>query len=91
MHPLTEASLRAALFDGGRFELKPTDTFANHPLPCDDPENLTRPVPTVPASPWVWHGPQAKVYARLWGGCLEVLDWILQSHRRIAEPTHYES
>jgi len=91
MHPQVATSLRAALFDGGRFELSPSDTFACHPLPWDDPENLAKRAPTHPASPWIWHGPATKVVARLWGGCLEILDWTMQVGRWVAEPKHYES
>jgi muramoyltetrapeptide carboxypeptidase LdcA involved in peptidoglycan recycling len=89
LHPTTAASLRAALFEGGRFELVAADTFANYPLPWDDPDNLQHPVPMRAATPWVWHGPEVRVTARLWGGCLEVLDWATQVGRWVAEPNHY--
>jgi muramoyltetrapeptide carboxypeptidase LdcA involved in peptidoglycan recycling len=91
VHPQTAASLWAALLDGGRFELASPDTFANHPLPWDDPRNLAKPTPTHAATPWVWHGSTAAVKARLWGGCLEVLDWTMQVGRWVGEPTHYQS
>jgi muramoyltetrapeptide carboxypeptidase LdcA involved in peptidoglycan recycling len=91
MHPMTAASLRAALFDGGRFELVVADSFANNALPWDDPDNLELPVPMRPATPWVWHGPQVNVTARLWGGCLEILDWTMQVGHWVAEPEHYRA
>lgn len=42
-----------------------------------------------PASPWTWHGPPEVVRGRLWGGCLEILDWTLQVGRWIGPPSHY--
>jgi muramoyltetrapeptide carboxypeptidase LdcA involved in peptidoglycan recycling len=89
MHPMTEASLRAALFDGGRFEIVAADTFTVNQLPWDDPENLQHQVSTRLATPWVWHGPPVHVTGRLWGGGLEILDWTMQVGRWIAAPEHY--
>ena len=30
-----------------------------------------------PAEAWSWHGPARSVAGRTWGGCLEVIEWIL--------------
>ncbi len=90
MHPMTASSLKAALFEGGRFELTPADAFSNHPLPWINVDNLDRPVPMRRATPWVWQGPRTQIAARLWGGNLEILNWTMQVGRWIAEPNYYK-
>ena len=91
LHDLTASSLRAALFQGGEHELRPPNTFSVNALPWDDPANLQREPPTQPASPWRWHGDGRVVEGRLWGGCLEILDWTLQVGRYVAPVEHHRS
>lgn len=88
MHERTTASLRAALFEGGMFDFEPVDRFAVNALPWDDPTNLETEAPTYRASPCTWHGDPSVVEGRLWGGCLEILDWTFQVGRYVG-PTEY--
>jgi muramoyltetrapeptide carboxypeptidase LdcA involved in peptidoglycan recycling len=39
-----------------------------------------------PTEPWSWHGPARAVTGRAWGGCLEVIEWILTAGRFPFEP-----
>jgi muramoyltetrapeptide carboxypeptidase LdcA involved in peptidoglycan recycling len=89
MHPLTEASLRAALFTGGRYQLQPASTFSNYGTSWDDPANLTREPNVRTASPWEWNGAKELVHGRVWGGCIEILDWTMQIGQWIAPANHY--
>ncbi|TCC46078.1 LD-carboxypeptidase [Kribbella capetownensis] len=76
MHPDTERSLRAALFVPGEFELTPAEAWTDHDHDWSVPANLETEPPLFPGTGWTWQGSQA-VSGRLWGGCLEILDWQL--------------
>ncbi len=83
MHPVTEASLRAALFDGGPWEVPaPSDLTDVHGDWASD--DLTAPPVTWPAPPWTWHGPARAVTGPLWGGNLEILSWTFGVGRYLA-------
>ena len=83
MHPVTEASLGAALFTEGPWELPaPTDfTDVHGDWATDD---LTIEPPLLAAPPWTWHGPARAVAGPLWGGCLEVLAWTVGIAKHLA-------
>ena len=51
-----------------------------------DPRALTCFGDREPAGPWSWHGPARPVTGRTWGGCLEVIDWILTAGRFLFSP-----
>jgi muramoyltetrapeptide carboxypeptidase LdcA involved in peptidoglycan recycling len=86
MHPTTEASLRNALFTGGHHEIVPAVAFANHGPAWADPSALAVEPAMRAANPWTWHGPPTRVQARVWGGCLEILDWTGQVGCLVAPP-----
>lgn len=69
-------SLRAALF-GGDVVLTEPARIRDFGIRWDDPRALTERAPDLPAEPWVWSGPKRSVTARTWGGCLDVLPWVL--------------
>lgn len=81
MHPDTERSLRAALFGSGEFELTPASGWTDQDRDWADLSNLASEPGLRPATGWTWHGPQTPVSGRLWGGCLEILDWQLGADR----------
>jgi muramoyltetrapeptide carboxypeptidase LdcA involved in peptidoglycan recycling len=79
LHPESTASLRAALFDPGWYELRPTEEFADETGDWNDPSLLPR---TEPAAGWTWSGPpDAVVLGPAWGGNIEVLSWLLMADR----------
>jgi muramoyltetrapeptide carboxypeptidase LdcA involved in peptidoglycan recycling len=39
-----------------------------------------------PTEPWSWHGPARSVTGRTWGGCLEVIEWVLTAGRFPFDP-----
>lgn len=80
------ASLRAALLTGERLEI--TDPGESQDLGLDwgNPRALTEGGPREPTEPWTWHGPRRAVTGPTWGGCLEVLQWILTAGRFPADP-----
>lgn len=80
MHPDTERSLRAALFTGGDFDLTPATSWTDVDHDWADPVNLETEPPLFPGTGWTWSGSRA-VSGKLWGGCLEILDWQLAANR----------
>jgi muramoyltetrapeptide carboxypeptidase LdcA involved in peptidoglycan recycling len=79
-------SLRAALLDGGRLEVTEPGESEDFGLRWDDPESLTSYGDREPTEPWTWAGPERSVTGRTWGGCIEVLQWILTAGRFPADP-----
>lgn len=75
------ASLRAALLSGGTLELSEPGESEDTGRPWDDPTALTAYGEREATEPWTWHGPARSVTGRTWGGCLEVLEWILTADR----------
>jgi muramoyltetrapeptide carboxypeptidase LdcA involved in peptidoglycan recycling len=80
MHPDTERSLRAAIFDGGEFELTPAAGWTDVDHDWSVPANLETEPPLFPGTGWTWSGTRA-VTGKLWGGCIEILDWQLAANR----------
>jgi muramoyltetrapeptide carboxypeptidase LdcA involved in peptidoglycan recycling len=81
MHPDSERSLRAALFSSGDFELTPATGWTDQDRDWADLENLASEPPLFPSTGWSWHGPRNPVTGRLWGGCLEIIEWQLAADR----------
>jgi len=48
---------------------------------CADPRALTSFGDREATEPWSWHGPARSVTAGSWGGCLEVIEWVLTAGR----------
>ncbi|WP_412540566.1 LD-carboxypeptidase [Longispora sp. K20-0274] len=77
MHPQTAASWRAALFDGGEFELTPADGFTDVGRDWAEPRHLETEPDLLAGDGWTWDNADGVTEGRLWGGCLEILDWTL--------------
>lgn len=80
-HPLTFASLRAALFTTDWYELTPAHEWGDRPNPWTEPETLAHEPEMLPGAGWRWQGPQREVRGRTWGGNLEILHWLLATDR----------
>ena len=76
VHPVTEASLQAALFDGGAFVVPAPTDFGDETGDWGAFDPAAEPL-MRPAEPWTWHGPSRRVQGPLWGGNLEILAWTL--------------
>ena len=74
-------SLRAALITGETLEI--TDPGESEDVGVDwaDPRALNSFGDREATEPWSWHGPARSVTGRTWGGCLEIIEWILTAGR----------
>ncbi|UMG93809.1 LD-carboxypeptidase [Nocardioides sp. TF02-7] len=83
-------SLRAALLTGDTLEV--TDPGESEDVGRDwgDPRALTEYGDREPTEPWTWAGPARRVTGPSWGGCVEVLQWVLTAGRFTAGPEDLE-
>jgi muramoyltetrapeptide carboxypeptidase LdcA involved in peptidoglycan recycling len=89
MHAVTAASLRAALFTSGDYELAPVTEYGDENRDWADPATFETEPAMRPCQGWTWHNPRRFVEGPAWGGCLEVLSWLLMADRCIAPPEEY--
>lgn len=82
-----EAALRAALLTGERLEVTDPGESEDIGLDWNDPRALTEFGQRERTEPWAWSGPARSVTGRTWGGCIEVIQWILTAGRFPADPT----
>ncbi|WP_068205249.1 S66 family peptidase [Isoptericola dokdonensis] len=80
------ASLRAALLAGGRLEITEPGESEDYGKDWLDPAALTDHGDREPTEPWTWAGPARSVTGRTWGGCIDVLQWILTAGRFPTDP-----
>ena len=84
--PIHAASLRAALLTGERLEITEPGHSQDVGVDWLDPAALTSYGELEPTEPWTWAGPDREVTGRTWGGCIEVLQWILTAGRFPSDP-----
>ncbi|GGK90776.1 LD-carboxypeptidase [Mangrovihabitans endophyticus] len=79
-------SLRAALLTGERLEVTEPGESEDIGIDWADPRALESYGRRAPTRPWSWYGPSRSVTGRTWGGCVEVIQWILTAGRFRHEP-----
>ena len=84
MDPLTADSLRAALFTSGPYELTAAERWNDVNRDWADPATFDAEPATRPGGGWSWVNADRAVEGRAWGGCLEILGWLLMADREIA-------
>ena len=79
-------SLLAALLTGETLEI--TEPGESEDMGHDwlDPRALTEFGVREPTTDWAWAGPARRVTGQTWGGCLEVLQWIMDEGRFPTDP-----
>ncbi len=85
--PVHALSLRAALLTGQTLELTEPGESEDVGLRWEDPRALSEHGAREPTEPWSWAGPERSVTGRTWGGCAEVLQWVLTAGRFPASPS----
>ncbi|GAA4901728.1 S66 family peptidase [Stackebrandtia albiflava] len=83
IHPEVERSLRAALFQSGEYELLPETDIAEVDRDWADPASLETEPDTTPTGGWRWHHADRVVTGTGWGGCLEVVSWMLMADKAV--------
>jgi muramoyltetrapeptide carboxypeptidase LdcA involved in peptidoglycan recycling len=73
--------LRAALLTGGQLEITEPGESEDFGVDWQDPAALTLYGEREPTEPWTWAGAVRSVSGRTWGGCVEVLQWLLTAGR----------
>lgn len=84
--PCHEASLRAALLTGERIEITEPGISEDVGTAWDDPAALTEFGDRDVTEPWTWAGAARSVTGPTWGGCVEVIQWILTAGRFTQDP-----
>ncbi|MEV7079235.1 S66 peptidase family protein [Streptomyces sp. NPDC093516] len=84
MHPQTAESLRAALFTSGPYEVRPAERWRDVDRDWADPATFDAEPETRPGTGWTWVNPDRVVEGRSWGGCLEILGWLLMADREVS-------
>ncbi|MFT3871790.1 MAG: LD-carboxypeptidase [Nocardioides sp.] len=79
--PIHAQALRAALLTGERLEITEPGESEDFGRDWNDPRALTESGEREPTEAWVWSGPSTSVTGRTWGGCIEVIQWILTAGR----------
>ena len=83
-------SLRAALLTGERLEVTEPGESEDIGRDWNDPAALSEYGEREPTEPWTWAGPSRSVTGPTWGGCAEVVQWILAAGRFPADPAVLE-
>ncbi|MFF3738360.1 S66 peptidase family protein [Streptomyces sp. NPDC002566] len=92
MDPLTADSLRAALFTSGEYELRPAERWNDVNRDWAEPATFEEEPETRPGGGWIWRNAGRVVEGRSWGGCLEIVGWLLMADREIAHDlSEYDS
>lgn len=84
--PCHTASLRAALLTGEQLEVVEPGVSEDYGRPWNMPEALVEFGDREPTEPWTWAGPPRAVTGRTWGGCIEIVQWVLAAGRFPADP-----
>jgi muramoyltetrapeptide carboxypeptidase LdcA involved in peptidoglycan recycling len=88
--PIQAESLRAALLTGERLEITEPGTSEDFGKDWKDPAALHEYGDREPTEPWTWAGPRKSVTGRTWGGCAEVVAWVLAAGRFPSDPSVVE-
>jgi muramoyltetrapeptide carboxypeptidase LdcA involved in peptidoglycan recycling len=85
-----ESGVRSALFDETIGQIQPAPTFSDQDLGWEDSEKIEQ-SPEMEDNPgWSWHGGEASVTGRTWGGNFEVTFLQLATNRYVPSPDALE-
>ena len=84
--PVHAAALRAALITGERLQVTDPGQSEDIGKNWADPAALSEHGDREPTEAWSWAGPETTVTGRTWGGCIEVIQWVLAAGRFPTDP-----
>lgn len=83
-------SFDAAFFGSGWYDLRPAASFTDMTGDWEDPSHLETEPDLLAGAGWQWHGGDHPVEGRLWGGCLEIVDFHLRTGRYLLDDPAYD-
>jgi muramoyltetrapeptide carboxypeptidase LdcA involved in peptidoglycan recycling len=86
LDPVHATSLRAALLTGELVQITEPGESEDIGKDWNDAAALTEYGDREPTEPWTWAGPARSVTGATWGGCVEVVQWILTAGRFPVDP-----
>lgn len=95
-NPHSLESFEKAFLGSGWYDLRPADSFTDMNRDWADPANLETEPEMLPGTGWRWHGVstgstgERLVEGRLWGGCLEIVDFNLRAGRHLPDDAAYD-
>jgi muramoyltetrapeptide carboxypeptidase LdcA involved in peptidoglycan recycling len=90
IHPHSAESFEKALFGSGWYALRPAESFTDMSRDWADPSGLEDEPDMLAGTGWRWHGSSRPVEGRLWGGCLEIVDFHLRTGRYLLDDAAYD-
>ena len=90
INPQSGEAFRAALFTHGWHSLRHADAWTDVNRDWADPANLEHEPEMMRGTGWQWHGPDRPVEGRLWGGCLEIVDFNLRVGTHLPDDAAYD-
>jgi muramoyltetrapeptide carboxypeptidase LdcA involved in peptidoglycan recycling len=90
-NPHTVEAFEAAFLGSGWYDLRPAEAFTDVDQRWELAESLEREPEMLPGEGWTWHvpGSDTAVEGRLWGGCLEIVDFQLRVGRWVRPVEEY--
>ena len=90
-NPHTAEAFEAAFLGSGWYDLRPAEKFTDVDQRWELAESLEREPEMLPGAGWTWHVPggDTPVEGRLWGGCLEIVDFQLRVGRWVRPVEEY--
>jgi muramoyltetrapeptide carboxypeptidase LdcA involved in peptidoglycan recycling len=91
LNPHSLESFEKAFLGTGWYALRPAESFTDMNRDWADPANLDSEPEMLPGTGWQWHGRAGGVVeGRLWGGCLEIVDFNIRTARYLQEDSAYD-
>ena len=72
------------------YDLRPADSFTDVHKDWADPAHLEHEPEMLPGTGWQWYGIEQVVEGRLWGGCLEIVDFNLRVGTHLPDDAAYD-
>lgn len=86
----TERYCRRAFFEDSIGTLEPAAEWTDEPAQWDDPATIDTAPEYEPNPGWRWAGGTASVTGRLWGGCLDIVEWHCATDRYLPSPSELD-
>ncbi len=90
INPHSAEAFSKALFTHDWYDLRPADSFTDVHKDWADPAHLEHEPEMLLGTGWQWYGSDQVVEGRLWGGCLEIVDFNLRVGTHLPDDAAYD-